>query len=64
VERPSRGPIPNSWTSIFVSTVSHAIDVWTDQFLYSGSCQPFVKNYAPNPAYDYDGRAVSGLDRP
>jgi len=30
----------------------------------TGSWQPYVKNYAPNPTFDYDGRAAAlWLDR-
>jgi len=30
----------------------------------SGNCWPYVKNYAPNPTFDYGGRAAAlWLDR-
>jgi len=38
--------------------------VYTNSIMITGTCQPYVKNYAPNPSFDYGGRvAALWLDR-
>jgi peptide/nickel transport system substrate-binding protein len=38
--------------------------VYTNSNIITGTWQPYVKNYAPNPSYDYGGRAAAlWLDR-
>jgi hypothetical protein len=33
--------------------------VYTNSIMITGTWQPYVKNYAPNPRFDYGGRAAA-----
>jgi ABC-type transport system substrate-binding protein len=33
--------------------------VYTNSIMITGTWQPYVKNYAPNPTFDYGGRAAA-----
>jgi hypothetical protein len=43
---------------------SQAYYVYTVSAMLTGTWQPYVKNYAPNPTFDFGGRAAAlWLDR-